>query len=48
MVVKLKTKVGTIRKVKNNDKSKRIILRGERNIRYNDRILSKLKKRQQK
>ena len=32
------------RHLKNNDKSKKYILRGERNVRYYDRILSNEKK----
>ena len=32
------------RHVKNNDKSKKYILRGERNVRYHDGILSNKKK----
>ena len=32
------------RQVKNNDKSKKYILRGQRNTRYHERILSNTKK----
>ena len=31
-------------KVKNNDKSKKFVLRGQRNTRYHERILSNKKK----
>ena len=41
MVVKVKEKFEKTRHVKNNNKSKKYILRGERDVRYNDRILSK-------
>ena len=44
MVVKVKEKYKKTRHVKNNDKSKKYILRGERNVRYHDRILSTKKK----
>ena len=44
MVVKLKGKFEKTRNVKNNDKSKKYILRGQRNARYYDRILSNKKK----
>ena len=40
MVVKIKEKFEKTRHVKNNDKSKKHILRGQRNARYHDRILS--------
>ena len=43
MVVKLKKNFEKTRHVKNNDKSKEYILRGERNVRYHDRILYKKK-----
>ena len=33
------------KQVKNNDKSKKYILRGQRNLRYHDRILSKSRER---
>ena len=39
MVIK-KEKFEKTRHVKNNDKSKKYILRGQRNVRYHDRILS--------
>ena len=44
MVVKVKDKFEKFRQVKNNDKFKKFILRGERNIRYQERILSNTKK----
>ena len=40
MVIKAKEKFQKTRHVKNNDKSKKYTLRGERNVRYHDRILS--------
>ena len=40
MVVKVKEKFEKTRQIKNNDKSKKYILRGERNVRYHDRVLS--------
>ena len=48
MVVKQKEKLEKNRHVKNNDKSKKYILRGERNVKYHDTILSKSRERQQK
>ena len=44
MVVKIKESFEKTRHVKNNDKSKKYILRAERNVRYYDRILSNKKK----
>ena len=44
MVIKTKEKYENTRQVKNNDKSKKYILRGQRNARYHDRILSNKKK----
>ena len=44
MVVKVKENLEKTRHVKNNDKSKKYILRGERNVRYHERILSTQKK----
>ena len=44
MVVKVKKKFEKTRHVINNDKSKKYILRGQRNARYHDRNLSKRKK----
>ena len=41
MVVKVKEYFKTTRHVKNNDKPKKYFLRGERNVRYFARILSK-------
>ena len=40
----MKEKFEKTRRVKNNDKSKKYISRGERNVRYRDRILSNKKK----
>ena len=44
MVVKVKESFEKTRHVKNNDKSKEYILRGQRNVRFHDRILSNKKK----
>ena len=44
MVVKVKEQFEKTRHVKNNEKSKKFILRGQRNVRYHDRILSNKKK----
>ena len=44
MVVKLKKYFGKTRHVENNDKSKKYILRGQKNVRYYERVLSKKKK----
>ena len=44
MVVKLEEYFEKTRHVKNNDKSKKYILRGQRNARYHDRVLSNRKK----
>ena len=44
MVVKVKESFEKTRHVKNNDKSKKYILRGQRNVRYHDSILSNTKK----
>ena len=40
MVVKVKESFEKTRQVKNNDKSKKYILRGQRNVRYHEKILS--------
>ena len=40
MVVKLKEFFEKTRHVKNNDKSKKYILRGQRNVRYYEKVLS--------
>ena len=40
MVVKVKEYFEKTRHVKNNDKSKKYILRVQRNVRYHERILS--------
>ena len=37
MIVKIKEKIETTRYVKNNDKCKKHILRGQRIVRHNDR-----------
>ena len=44
MVVKLKEKIEKTRHVENIDKFKKYILRGERNVRYHERIPSNKKK----
>ena len=44
MVVKVKEYFENTRQVKNNDKSKKYILRGQRNARYHEKTLSKQKK----
>ena len=44
MVVKSKESFEKTRHIKNNDKSKKFILRGERNARYHEKILSNTKK----
>ena len=41
MVAKVKEKFEKTRHVKNKDKSKKYFLRGQRNLRYHHRILSK-------
>ena len=43
MVVKVKEKYEKTRNVIKNNKSKKYILRGQRNARYHDRILSNKK-----
>ena len=40
MVVKVKEYFEKTRQVKNNDKSKKYIIRGQRNARYHEKILS--------
>ena len=40
MVVKIKESFERTRHIKNNDKSKKFELRGQRNVRCHDRILS--------
>ena len=40
MIVKLKKKFENTRHVKNNDKSRNYVLRGKRNVRYHERVLS--------
>ena len=44
MVVKSKEYFEKTRHIKNNNKSKKFVLRGERNARYHERILSNKKK----
>ena len=44
MVVKRKEFFEKTRQVKNNDKSKIHILRGQRNVRYYERVISNTKK----
>ena len=44
MVVKRKEFFEKTRQVKNNDKSKKYLLRGQRNVRYYERVLSNKKK----
>ena len=44
MVVKVKELFEKTRQVKNNGKSKKFVLRGQRNARYHERILSNTKK----
>ena len=44
MVVEVKDKFEKTRHVKNSDKSKEYVLRGQRNAEYHERILSNKKK----
>ena len=44
MVVKVKEYFERTRRIKKNDKSKKYILRGQRNARYHEKILSNKKK----
>ena len=44
MVVKFKESFEKTRHIKNNDKSKKFVLRGQRNARYHERILANKKK----
>ena len=44
MVVKIKEYFEKTRHIKNNDKSKKIILKGQRNTRYHERKVSNEKK----
>ena len=44
MVVELEENFGKTRQVKNKDRSKKNLLRGQRNTRYHDTILSNKKK----
>ena len=41
---KIKEYFERIRHIKNNDKSKKFVLRGQRNVRYHEKILSNKKK----
>ena len=43
MVVKVKEAFEKTRHIKNNDKSKKYILRGQKNARYHEKILSNKK-----
>ena len=43
MAVKVKENFEKTRHVENNDKSEKYVLRGERKVRYHNRILSKKK-----
>ena len=43
MVVKLKESFEKTRQVKNNDKSKKFVLRGQRNARYHEKNIIKKK-----
>ena len=44
MVVKEKESFEKTRQIKNNDKSKKFVLRGQRNARYYERVISNTKK----
>ena len=44
MVLEVKEKFEKTRHVKHNDKSKKYFLRGQRNVRYLDRVLTNKKK----
>ena len=44
MIAKVKEYFEKTRHDKNNDKSKKYILRGQRNVRYHEKILSNKKK----
>ena len=44
MFVKVKEKFEKTRHIKNNDKSKKCVLRAEKNARYHEKILSNKKK----
>ena len=44
MVVKIKEYFEKTRNIKNNDKSKKFVLRGQKNVRYHEKILSNKKK----
>ena len=44
MIVKVEEKFEKTRHVRNNDKSKKYILRGHQNVRYHETVLSNTKK----
>ena len=44
MVIKSKESFEKTRHIKNNDKSKKFVLRGQRNARYHEKILSNKEK----
>ena len=44
MVLKVKESFEKTRHGENNEKFKKLILRGQRNVRYHERVLSKKKK----
>ena len=44
MVVKFKESFEKTRHIKNNDKSKKFVLRGQRNARYHEKVISNKKK----
>ena len=44
MVLKVKEYFEKTRHIKINDKSKKLVLRGQRNVRYHEKILSNTKK----
>ena len=46
MVVKVKEYLEKSRHIKNNNKSKKFVLRGEKNAKYHEKILSNKKKLQ--
>ena len=48
MVVKVKESFEKTREVENNDKSKKYVLRAQRNPRYYDRVLSNKRKSKNK
>ena len=44
MVIKVKESFGKTRHVKNTEKSKKFVLRGQRNAKYHEKIFSNKKK----